>query len=296
MRIILATALIRFLSIIPLRLLHALAVPMGWILRVVPWRRHSVIAVNLALCFPDLDRHERERLHRRHLIEMMRLVLESGAVWYWSGKRLERHIRNVEGWEQVEAAHGNGRGVIFVGAHFGNWEILPLWISRHVDLAALYRAPRAPAIDRRITASRGRFGARMIASGSPAMRQMLATLRKGGAIGLLADQQPKQGEGVFVPFFGVPALTMTLVNRLAQRTGCEIFFATVRRVSGGWALRFEHADETIADEDPVEGMRTMNRWLESEVQSEPAQYLWNYKRFSLRPDGEPPPYPARKRR
>lgn len=296
MRIILATALIRLLSLIPLRLLHGLAVPMGWIFRIVPWRRHSVIAVNLALCFPDLDRRERERLHRRHLIEMMRLVLESGAVWYWSGKRLDRHIKSIDGWEQVESVCRGDRGVIFVGAHFGNWEILPLWVSRKVDLAALYRAPRAPAIDRRITASRSRFGARLIASGSPAMRKMLATLREGGAIGMLADQQPKQGDGVFVPFFGVPALTMTLVNRLARRTGCAIFFTSAQRQPGGWALRFEQADEAIADDDPAKGMHTMNRWLESEVLAEPAQYLWNYKRFSLRPDGEPPPYPARKRR
>lgn len=294
----LAVALLHLLSWLPLPLLHYLAVPLAWIARWLPWRGHAVVRTNLALCFPEMDAAGRERLYRRHLVQMMRLVLESGAVWYWSGDRLQRHVRFVEGWEDVLRAAGRGKGVLFVGAHLGNWEILPLWLSMQEPLTALYKAPRQPGLDRRVTNSRQRFGAHLVASGSPAMRRLLAGLKRGEFIGLLADQQPKQGEGVFVDFFGQPALTMTLVNRLARRTGCAVIFASAERLERGrgWHLRIEPAPPTIAADDPATGMAAMHEWLEREIERMPAQYLWSYKRFSRQPGGRPPPYPARKRR
>src|SRR5699024_1419320 len=172
-------ALLHLLSWLPLRLLHALAVPLAWLMRFLPWRGHAVVRTNLKLCFPELDEAARERLYRRHLVEMMRLVLESGAVWYWSRARLQRHVRQVDGWAQVERAAARGKGVLLVGAHFGNWEVLPLWVSLQRPFTALYKAPRQAGLDQRVTASRQRFGARLIASGSPAMRRLLAGLRRG---------------------------------------------------------------------------------------------------------------------
>ena len=227
----LAIVLLRVLSRLPLPLLHRLAVPLAWIARFMPWRGHAVVRTNLAICFPDLGEAERERLYRRHLVEMMRLVLESGAVWYWPGDRLQRHVRQVDGWDDVVRTADRGKGVLLVGAHFGNWEILPLWVSLQQPITALYKAPRQAGFDRRVTQSRERFGARLVASGSPAMRKLIAGLRRGETIGLLADQQPKQGEGVFVNFFERPALTMTLVNRLARRTGCAVIFRKRRTPS-----------------------------------------------------------------
>jgi len=117
-------------------------------------------------------------------------------------------------------------------------------------------------------------------------------------IGLLADQQPKQGEGVFVDFFGQPALTMTLVNRLTRRTGCHVFHASARRLprGRGWQIHFEAADSVIAADNPEKAMRSMHHRLEQTIRRSPAQYLWSYKRFSRQPDGRPSPYPARKKR
>jgi len=293
-----ALALLRLLSWLPLSLLHRLAVPLAWIARLLPWRGHSVVRTNLTICFPELSEAERERLYRQHMVEMMRLVLESGAVWYWPGKRLQRHVREVDGWDEVVRAVDRDKGVLLVGAHFGNWEIQPLWISLQGPITALYKAPKQAGFDRRITASRERFGARLVASGSPAMRKLLAGLKRGEIIGVLADQQPKQGEGVFVDFFGRPALTMTLVNRLARRTGCTVVFASAERLpdSRGWHLRFAKADKTIADDDPATGIAVMHRWLEHEIRRNPAQYLWSYKRFSRQPGNAPSPYPVRNKR
>lgn len=294
----LAIALLRLLSWMPLRLLDALAVPMAFCMRFMPWRGHAIVRKNLELCFPDLDDHQRKALYRHHLIETMRLVLESGAISYWSAERLKRHVPVVEGWEATHELIDGERGVIIVGAHFGNWEVLPLWLSIHRPLTALYKAPKQPELEQLITSTRSRFGSRMIASGSPSMRRMLAALKQGEMIGILADQQPKQGEGVFVDFFGQPALTMTLVNRLARRTGAAVVFISAERLSKGrgWKLRFTPADERIADDDPEIALAEMHDWLETEVRRNPAQYLWSYKRFSLQPDGRPSPYPRKKKK
>ncbi len=297
MKVHLATALLRLLAWLPLPLLYRLGWVLGWLLRFIPWRGHAIVRTNLALCFPELDRHQREQIYRQHLVETARLVLETGAVSFWSAKHIDRHIRSVEGWPATRELIESGRGTILVGAHFGNWEMLPLWLSLNTELTALYKAPRDAGFDHLITQTRGRFGCRMVASGSAAMRRLLAGLRGGQAVGILADQQPKQGEGVFVPFFGQPALSGTLLNRLAHRTGAAVVFISARRLDAGrgWALRLVPADEAIADADPYQALTVMHGWLEDEIRRDPAQYLWSYKRFSMAPPGQSSPYPVRKK-
>lgn len=277
---------------LPLALLHRAAIPLGWLMDRWPWRRHRIIDTNLRLCFPELDPIARRRLRRRYLIELWRLALEAGAMWCWSPKRLDRHIRRDESWQAVEAAVASGRGVLMVSGHIGNWELLNLDLSRHFPMATLYRAPKSRSLDAFITTPRVRFGGRMIPGGSPALRELLVQLKNGNTVGIAADIQPKQGGGVFVDLFGTPALTMTLVNKLARKTGCAVFFTWAERLPGGrgWSLHYTPADETIRDPDPVTALEPMNRWLENAIRKAPTQYLWLYKRFSRRPPGEAPIY------
>jgi len=284
--------LIALIGVLPLRLLHRIAVPLGWLMDRFPWSRHRFIDTNLGLCFPELDQARRRRLHRDYLIELWRLSLEAGAMWCWSPGRLERHIHRDESWQLVETAAAEGRGVLLVSGHIGNWEILNLYLSRYVPMATLYRAPKSATLDKFITAPRVRFGGRMIPGGSPALRELLIQLKGGKAVGIAADIQPKEGGGVFANFFGTPALTMTLVNKLARKTGCAVIFTWAERRSDGhgWSLHFTPADEVIRDPDPVVALESMNRWLEAAIRQAPAQYLWLYKRFSRRPPGEPAIY------
>ncbi|NDY95764.1 lysophospholipid acyltransferase family protein [Wenzhouxiangella limi] len=296
MKITLALLLIRLLSWMPLRLLYWLALFPAAILYCLPWRKHRVITTNLEIAFPEWTARERKRLHWRNLVAMARLVLESGAVWYWSSARLDRAVREVQGRDHLDQARRAGRGVLIIGAHHGNWEINALHLGLNSAFSGLYKAPRDRRIDLAVTASRTRFGNHLIAAGSPAMRHMLRALKSGGTVGLLIDQQPRQGEGVFAPLFGRPALTMTLVNRLARRTGCVVIFSDCRRLSGGrgWELAYRPVDSSVADADPVVGATAMNRCLEEHIRAQPEQYLWLYKRFSLQPEGRTDPYRNRR--
>lgn len=300
MRLLFAKILLRLLSLIPLRLLHALAVPLGRLAARLPSRKHSVVTTNLALCFPELDQAAVKALHRRNMIAMAQLVLEAGAVWHWPREKLLGAIAETEGLQHFDAALARGRGVILVGAHMANWEILNLFCATLAPMVALYRAPGDPAMNTFITRSRERTGARLVPSGSYAMRHMIRQLRQGGTIGLLCDQQPKQGEGVFAPFFGTPALTMTLVNRLCRRTGCAVVFTHCERLEAGrgWKIVLEPAPEALADTDPVVACTALNAAVERQIRQAPEDYLWLYKRFGIRPPGAPEVYPrqARKRR
>lgn len=295
LKLALLKILARALGWLPLKPLHTAAVPAAWLLGRAPWSKHAVVQRNLSVCFPEQSDQRQRELAQAQRVELLRLASELGALTHWSGARIARHLPEVEGWQHVQAAIEEGRGVLMVTGHLGNWEILNLELSRRLDMVTLYRAPDDPALDRFISAARSRFGGQVVASGSAAMRQMLRQLRTGGAVGIAADIQPKRGDGAFVPFFGLPALTMTLVNRLARKTGCAVIFCRALRLprGRGWSLHFERAPAAIADPDPVQALQPMNKWLEASIRAEPAQYLWIYKRFSKRPIPGPRFYPRR---
>ncbi|MGY6630956.1 MAG: lysophospholipid acyltransferase family protein [Wenzhouxiangella sp.] len=289
MKIALAEFLIRCLALVPLGWLQRCARPLGALANRLADRKNRIIDRHLALACPGRSASQREQLRRAHWQQMACLALETGAVWHWPGDKIRQHVPSVTGWAHVEQAQADGRGFLMVGAHLGNWEILSLYASLRQPMAYLYKAPRDPAIDARITASRQRFGGELIASGSPAMRELLRRLRQGRGVGLLADQQPKQGEGRFVPLFGVPALTMTLVYRLAQRTGCAVLLTSSHRLPAGqgWAVAVEPASDAFRGADEAAALESYHAWLERQIRAHPEQYLWSYKRFSLRPAGEP---------
>jgi KDO2-lipid IV(A) lauroyltransferase len=292
-RVLLGT-LTQILAWIPLPLLHAAAIPTAGVLRRLPLGKHAIVERNLRACFPELSDESRRRLASDQWIELVRLATELGALSGWSEDRLEAHIHENSGWEQVEAALAKGRGVLVVTGHFGNWEILNLELSRRLDLVTLYRPPDQRWLDEFISRIRCRFGGRVVASGSSSMRHLLRQLKNGGAVAIAADIQPKKGDGVFAPFLGVPALTMTLVHRLSRKTGCEVVFCeALRRARGqGWSFAFRTAPETMRGEDSAQAMTAFNDWLSERVRAAPDQYLWIYKRFSRRPDpGEPRFYP-----
>lgn len=291
----LASLLIRLLGWLPLTVLHRLAVVPGLLLRVLPWKKHAIIKANLALSFPDWDEGQRRRLHHRYLVELFRLIFEAGALWHWSRKQIEDHVRLVEGQDLWQQICTDDRATLMVSGHLGNWELLNLYLSQHLPLATLYRAPTDPALDAFINLPRKRFGARMVAGNRAALRQLLTQLRSGQMAAIAADIQPKRGDGVFVPLFGVPALTMTLLNNLARRTQCRVVFAWAKRRPGGkgWDLSLIEADERIRSDDPQIALGSMNEWLENAILEAPEQYLWLYKRFSKRPEGVSPRYPKK---
>jgi Kdo2-lipid IVA lauroyltransferase/acyltransferase len=265
------------------------------------WRRldareSRVARRNLELAMPDLSVAERTALHRAVLRTTARQALETLRFWTRAHPDNLALIREHEGVERFDAALAAGRGVIVAAPHYGNWELLNQWLAWRTPLAILYRAPESAigeAFLQRVRAGApGRVA--QVRADNAAVRQLLKRLRAGGVVGILPDQQPKAGDGEFAPFFGVQALTMTLLPRLAARSGANVLFAYCERIGAGptFRLRIEPAPAELSTDEAAVGTRVLNAAVERIAGRDPAQYQWTYKRYTLRPpgSGEPNPY------
>ncbi|WP_349998811.1 lauroyl acyltransferase [Stenotrophomonas lacuserhaii] len=257
-------------------------------------RESRVTRRNLELAYPELDGAQRARMHRDVLRSTALQAVET--LWLWTrpaASNLRDNLKERHGEALYDAALASGKGVIVAAPHFGNWELLNQWLASRGQIAIVYKAPEDPAGDAFLQIVRGGHNVQQVRAEGPAVRQLFKVLKDGGATGILPDQQPKAGDGVFVPFFGMPALTMTLVNRLAERTGATVLYGWCERTGPDmqFALHLEAADAAVADPDLHVAAAALNAGIERIARRDPAQYQWTYKRYTLRPDDhEPNPY------
>ncbi len=283
---------------LPGPLLDAIGDGLAWLQRWTGGREYRVTRRNLELALPTLDPAERTRLERAVLRNTGRQMLETVRLWTHPHAANLALIDGEDGRDLFDAALRSGRGLIVSAPHFGNWELLNQWLAAQTPLAILYKPPESAvgeAFLRRVRADDSISGrVTQVPAKGPAIRTLLKVLAAGGVVGILPDQQPKAGDGEFAPFFGVDALTMTLLNRLAQRTGATVLHAWCQRSADTPRFRvcIERADPDIASDDPKAGVAALNRDLERIALRDLAQYQWTYKRYTLRPpgSGEANPY------
>ena len=278
---------------LPLRLAHALGNAIGFAARVSGLREARVSRRNLELCFPALPAGEREALLRTSLRETGRTLVETARCWTRPAPDNLALVRDVEDGALFEAALRSGRGVIVAAPHLGNWELLNQWLAQHTPLAIVYRPPRSAWMEALMRKARGHANVTQVRAEAAGVRQLFRVLKDGGCVGILPDQQPKRGDGEFAPFFGVPALTMTLLSRLAHKTDAIVLFAWAERLPGsaGFRIRLRAAPDGIAAGDALQGVTALNAGVEACVRAAPTQYQWSYKRFTIRPPGTGPnPY------
>lgn len=283
------------LTALPWRWQRALADGLAWLWRRLDARESRVTRRNLELAYPELSAPQRARLHRDILRTTARQALETLYLWtHDPAGNLARHLRERHGQALYDAARASGKGVIVVAPHYGNWELLNQWLASRGPFAFVYAPPESPAGNAFLQLARGGDNVRQVRAEGPAVRQLFKVLKDGGTVAILPDQQPKNGDGVFVPFFGVQALTMTLVNRLAERTGATVLYAWCERIGPDieFALHVEPAPASIADPDLQVAAGTLSAGIEGIARRDPAQYQWTYKRYTLRPpgSGESDPY------
>jgi len=187
----------------------------------------------------------------------------------------------VRGQALFDAARARGKGLIIAAPHLGCWELLNYWLAARTPLSIVYRPPRQPALEPLLLKVRGNLPVEQVRAEGAGVRALYRRLADGGVVGILPDQRPKQGDGVMAPFFGVPALTMVLLSRLARRTEADVLFAVAERLprGGGFRLHFLEAPADIADENLDVACAALNRGVERCVALALPQYQWTYKRF-----------------
>lgn len=254
----------------PLPLLHALGAFLGWLafLGSPTYRRRFLAnAQQAGYSFSEV---------RRAVGEAGRLVAEAPRLWFGAPVPVQW-----VGAELVDAARATGRGVVFLTPHLGCFEITAqAYAQRFGAVTVLYRPARKPWLRELIESARARPNLATAPTTLAGVRQMLRALKAGGAIGLLPDQVPPQGLGVWAPFFGKAAYTMTLPARLVQQTGAVLLLIWGERLPGGrgYCVRVSPWDGELAPEQESAAAQ-VNAQMERLVRAGPRQYLWGYARY-----------------
>ncbi|SNS18783.1 KDO2-lipid IV(A) lauroyltransferase [Noviherbaspirillum humi] len=265
-------SLFHLLSRLPLRMLHALGAALGWL---------------VYLASPSYRRRLKENIERggfggqlsAAVSEAGRNILELPFIWCAPQERVLQ-TATIENWELVQAALDARRGVIFLTPHLGCFEITAQAVAQKTPLTVLYRPPRKEALKPLMEGARARPNLHLAPANLSGVRILLKTLKQGGLIGLLPDQVPQQGEGVWADFFGKPAYTMTLSAKLRQMTGAPIILSYGERLprGRGYVIRFIPFEREMGD-TPEQQACAINAAMEELIARCPAQYLWSYNRY-----------------
>jgi KDO2-lipid IV(A) lauroyltransferase len=284
-----AVFLLWLLHFLPLALLAPLGRGLGLISYALVRERRRVALTNLRLCFPHWSEQERVRTARRHFQAFGRGLLEHAILWWGSKERIQRLVR-VEGLEHWEAVRD--RPVIWLAPHFvgldmGGARIITEWRG-----VSVYSHQKDPVVDRILLRGRTRFVTPVLFSRQDGIRPVVKAMREGLPFYYLPDQDFGSRDSVFVPFFGVPAATITGLARLARLARAVVVPAVTRQLPGaqGYELRFYPAWQDFPSGDIVRDTRRMNEFIEQRVVEMPEQYFWLHRRFKTRPPGEPSVY------
>ncbi len=280
------------LARLPLSVLHRLGALLGWMIYLLSGRyaarlRENLRDAKLARSEDDL----RELLHA-NIREMGKGVMELPWVWRRPLEQVVASVRQCHGWEHVEAARVQGKGVIMLTPHLGCFEVISLYVAARMPMTSMYRPPRWKSLDTLMHEGRARGQTKLAAADLGGVRQLLKALKRGENIGVLPDQVPGNGEGEWAPFFGRPAYTMTLIGRLRESSGAPVIMCRCERLpkGEGYVLHFSpmsfDADTSISTQ--------VNAELEEVIRTCPGQYLWGYNRYKV-PRGALPPDAVKER-
>lgn len=269
-------SLFRAFSLLPLPVLHALGSLLGWTSfllssryrrRLLTHARQAGYSSGVAL---------------RSVGEAGKLVAELPRLWLGRAVRVEW-----DGAEHIEAAQADGAGTLFLTPHLGCFEITAQAYARRFGarhpMTVLFRPARQVALRDLVAGARHRPGLHTAPTTLAGVKQLIKALKAGDAVGLLPDQVPPEGQGVWAPFFGRDAYTMTLSARLAQAGHTQVLVSWGERLSWGRGYRVHVRAFGPLESDPVQAAGQINRAMELLVRECPAQYLWSYDRYKTPP-------------
>ena len=275
--------IMRVLAHVPLPLLRAFGALTGALLYAAVPARRRVALTNLRLCFPELDEAARRRLARAHFRVAAQSWLDRSWLWHAPPAVTLARLR-LNGAEQLR---GQAPTVIFA-PHFLGLDAGATALSQQVpwrQFDTIYATQSNPVIDAWVAAGRQRFGNARLTPKEASIKSLVAALRQGRPLYLLPDMDQGAQESVFVPFFGVPAATLTSLPRFARLGRAQVVPLTTRMTASGYETTIWPAWQHYPTDDVTADAAHMNRWLEGVIRTMPEQYYWVHRRFKTRPDG-----------
>jgi KDO2-lipid IV(A) lauroyltransferase len=291
----LAWPIVKTLGFLPRPLARAAGICVGWIVHWLHSRLRRVGMRNLELAFPEKSRGERARILRGEFTSLGRQLAE---VCQFPRYTLENVSQVVvyDGFENYESAFARGKGVLFLTAHLGGWELSAFAHSLHGHPLHVVMRPMDNAyLDRMVRRYRTMHGNTTVDK-DDFVRGILAAMKKGEVVGILMDTNMTPPQGVFVNFFGIPACTASGLARIALRTDAAVVpgFTIWDSVLRKYRLRFDPAVKLIRtgndEADALANTALFTKIIEDYVRRYPEQWLWVHRRWKTRPEGQPALY------
>jgi len=291
----LAWGLIKSIGALPRPLARAAGITLGWIVYVVHGRLRRVGMRNLQMAFPEKSRRERARILRGVFTSFGRQAAEICLFPKYTRENVSKVVV-YDGFENFERGLAHGKGVLFLTAHLGGWELSAFAHSLNgYPLHVVMRPLDNIYLDRLTRRYRTMHGNKMVDK-DDFVRGLLSAMKAGATVGILMDTNMTPPQGVFVDFFGIPACTASGLARIALRTDAAVVpgFTVWDPVLRKYRLRFEPAVPLLRtgddDADAVANTALFTRIIEEYVRKYPDQWLWVHRRWKTRPEGQPPLY------
>ncbi|SMB22277.1 Lipid A biosynthesis acyltransferase [Sterolibacterium denitrificans] len=275
--------LFSLLSRLPLSILHNLGALLGWIVYLASptYRRH--LRENTAQAGPWAV-----AARAAAIAEAGKGLLELPYIWLRPQAQVIGQVMRVTGWELIEAAWREERGILLLTPHLGCFEITAQYYGSFRPITVLYRPPKLAWLQPLMEKGRGTH-LKLAPADLGGVRSLMKALRRKEAVGMLPDQVPGRGEGIWAPFFGKPAYTMTLAARLAESDDVTVLLIHAERLAygAGYHVVVQPLGAPLAETLEAR-VAQFNAALESLIETYPEQYLWSYNRYKA-PAGALPP-------
>jgi KDO2-lipid IV(A) lauroyltransferase len=286
---------IKVLGLMPRWLSRAFAIGLAQVVYLLHFRLRQVGMRNLAMVFPEKSEAERTRILRGVFTSLGRQLAELCQFPKYTAENLDEVVV-YDGLENYEQAHARGKGVLFLTAHFGAWELSAFAHSLHGHwLHIVMRPMDNEFLDRWLQRYRTMHGNKTVAK-DDFVRGLLAAMKAGETVGILMDTNMTPPQGIFVDFFGIPACTASGLARIALRTDAAVVpgFTIWDPARQKYRLRFDPARALIRtgdlEADIAANTQIFTKVIEDYVRRYPEQWLWVHRRWKTRPEGQPPLY------
>src|SRR5579863_8841564 len=286
---------IKILGILPRPFARSAGIGLAWLVYLFHVRLRKVGMRNLALAFPEKTEAERASILRGEFTSLGRQLAEVCQLPRYTRDNVD-NVVVYDGFENYEHAKARGKGVLFLTAHFGAWELSAFSHSLHGHWMHIVVRPMDNVyLDRLITSYRTMHGNKTVAK-DEFVRGLISALKAGEVVGILMDTNVTPPQGVFVDFFGIPACTASGLARIALRTDAAVIpgFTIWDKALKKYRLRFDPVVDLIRtgnlESDIQANTQKFTKIIEDFVRQYPEQWLWVHRRWKARPAGEPPLY------
>lgn len=275
--------ILRLLSLLPFNIQLAIGRQLGQLTRYLLPRRVHIARTNIRLCFPDLSAGQQKQLLNKHFEAIGMGIFETALSWWGSDDELKSRVR-IEGIEHIKHVRESGAGLLMVTGHFSMMELTGHMLGLHNPTGALYRPMKNPLSDLLLLRARQRRLAPLLTRDNT--RTMTRCLRRGEAIFYAYDQNYGLDHALFIPFFGVPAATITATSRFAAMGRAKVIaYFPRRQADGSYVITVHPPLEGFGAGNDEQDTRRLNTLLEQAILEAPEQYFWIHRRFKTRPEG-----------